>query len=101
MLENSRQPFVNNHDRLLNKDEIAVDRAYDSGFSPVRGYGEGIDHYFIAYLKRNSGRLAGGYCRVSVFNSTSQLIARHVVRPILEPHAFSPYVPTFRLKLPL
>src|SRR5208337_112828 len=101
MIENSQQPFVNHHDRLLNQNEVAVDRAHDSGSSPVRGDGEGTDHYFIVYLKRNSGHLAGGYCRVPFCNSTIQLIARHVVRPILEPHALSPCIRTSRLQLPM
>jgi hypothetical protein len=99
IIENRQEPFVNNHDRLLDQDEVAMDRADDSGFSPVCDGGEGPDHYFIVYLKWNSGHLTGVYIGGPVFNSTVQLLAGHVLEPIIEPHALSPCILTSRLQL--
>src|SRR5208283_4053367 len=94
IIENSQEPVVNNHDRLLNQNKVAVYRADDSGFSPVRDGGEGPDHYFIVYLKWNSGRLTDVYIGGPVSNSTVQLFASHIVKPIIESHALSPCIRT-------
>ncbi|MGC9964581.1 MAG: hypothetical protein ABSE08_04180 [Syntrophobacteraceae bacterium] len=76
----------------MNQNEVAVDRAHDPGFGPVRGNGQGPDHYFIVYLKGNFYHLGSACNGVPLFNAIIQSSARFVLRPIFEPHGLSPFI---------